>query len=134
MTGEKPPSVRPSVDVEITRERVGIVGLITPWNFPIAIQAWKIAPAFAYGNTVVFRPAELVPGSAHALSEIILRAGVPAGVFNLVTGRGPVVGEAMLNSSKVSALCFTGSLPTGRKIAKTCITSLPVTKVGDENR
>ncbi|MGY4353524.1 acyl-CoA reductase-like NAD-dependent aldehyde dehydrogenase [Bradyrhizobium sp. i1.7.7] len=129
MTGENLPSVRPSVDVEITREPVGVIGLITPWNFPIAIPAWKIAPALAYGNTVVFKPAELVPGSAHALSEIIVRAGVPAGVFNLVMGRGSVVGEAMLNSSKVSAVSFTGSLPTGRKIAQTCITSEPMKKL-----
>lgn len=129
MAGEKLPSVRPFVDVEITREPVGVIGLITPWNFPIAIPAWKIAPALAYGNTVVFKPAELVPGSAHALSEIIVRAGVPPGVFNLVMGRGSVVGEAMLNSSKVSAISFTGSVPTGRKIAQTCITSEPMKKL-----
>src|SRR3954449_1531639 len=102
LTGEKLPSVRPGIDVEITREPVGVVGLITPWNFPIAIPAWKIAPALAYGNTIVFKPADLVPGSAHALSEIIARAGIPAGVFNLVMGRGSVVGEAMLQSPKVS--------------------------------
>jgi alpha-ketoglutaric semialdehyde dehydrogenase len=129
MAGEKVPSVRPFVDVEITREPVGVVGLITPWNFPIAIPSWKIAPALAYGNTVVFKPADLVPGSAHALSEIIIRAGVPAGVFNLVMGRGSVVGEAMLNSPKVSAISFTGSVPTGRKVAQTCITADPMKKV-----
>lgn len=129
MAGEKLPSIRPFVDVEITREPVGVIGLITPWNFPIAIPAWKIAPALAYGNTVVFKPAELVPGPAHALSEIIVRAGVPPGVFNLVMGRGSVVGEAMLNSSKVSAISFTGSVPTGRKIAQTCITSEPMKKL-----
>lgn len=129
MAGEKVPSVRPFIDVEITREPVGVVGLITPWNFPIAIPAWKIAPALAYGNTVVFKPADLVPGSAHALSEIIIRAGVPAGVFNLVMGRGSVVGEAMLNSPKVSAISFTGSVPTGRKVAQTCITTDPMKKV-----
>jgi len=129
MAGEKVPSVRPFIDVEITREPVGVVGLITPWNFPIAIPAWKIAPALAYGNTVVFKPADLVPGSAHALSEIIIRAGVPAGVFNLVMGRGSVVGEAMLKSPKVSAISFTGSVPTGRKVAQTCITSDPMKKV-----
>jgi aldehyde dehydrogenase (NAD+) len=129
MAGEKVPSVRPFIDVEITREPVGVVGLITPWNFPIAIPAWKIAPALAYGNTVVFKPADLVPGSAHALSEIIIRAGVPAGVFNLVMGRGSVVGEAMLQSPKVSAISFTGSVPTGRKVAQTCITTDPMKKV-----
>ncbi|MDA9490387.1 aldehyde dehydrogenase family protein [Bradyrhizobium sp. CCBAU 11361] len=129
MTGETLPSVRPSVGVEITREPVGVIGLITPWNFPIAIPAWKIAPALAYGNTVVFKPAELVPGSAHALAEIIVRAGVPAGVFNLVMGRGSVVGEAMLNSSNVSAISFTGSVATGRKIAQACITAEPLKKL-----
>ncbi|MCB5174247.1 aldehyde dehydrogenase family protein [Microvirga lenta] len=129
MAGDKVPSVRPLVDVEVTREPVGVVGLITPWNFPIAIPAWKIAPALAYGNTVVFKPAELVPASAHALSEIIIRAGVPAGVFNLVMGRGSVVGEAMLNSPKVSAISFTGSVPTGRRVAQTCITSDPMKKL-----
>src|SRR5205814_3239193 len=80
-------SVRPGVGVEVTREPIGVVGLITPWNFPIAIPAWKIAPALAYGNCVVFKPADLVPVCAHALSEIIARSGLPAGVFNLVMGR-----------------------------------------------
>ena len=92
--GEKLASVRPGVDVEITREPLGVIGLITPWNFPIAIPAWKIAPALAYGNCVVLKPAELVPATACALAEIIARAGLPAGVFNLVMGRGSVVGEA----------------------------------------
>ncbi len=129
LAGEKLPSVRPLIDVEITREPVGVIGLITPWNFPIAIPAWKIAPALAYGNTVVFKPAELVPGSAHALSEIIIRAGVPAGVFNLVMGKGSVVGEAMLQSPKVSAISFTGSVPTGRRVAQTCIATDPMKKL-----
>ncbi|HWU00035.1 MAG TPA: aldehyde dehydrogenase family protein [Terriglobales bacterium] len=127
--GEKLGSVRPSVDVEITREPLGVIGLITPWNFPIAIPAWKIAPALAYGNCVVFKPAELVPGSAHALSEIITRAGVPAGVFNLVMGKGSVVGEAMLRHKDVTAISFTGSVATGRRIAATCIEVDPMKKV-----
>jgi len=129
LSGDKLPSVRPNVDVEVTREPVGVVGLITPWNFPIAIPAWKIAPALAYGNTVVFKPADLVPASAHALSEIIIRAGVPAGVFNLVMGRGSVVGEALLNSPKVAAISFTGSVPTGRRVAQTCIMADPMKKL-----
>ena len=82
ISGEKIASIRPGVDVEVTREPVGVVALITPWNFPIAIPAWKIAPALAYGNCVVFKPADLVPGSAHVLAEIISRSGLPAGVFN----------------------------------------------------
>src|SRR5579863_815752 len=108
--GEKLASVRPNVDVELTREPVGVVGIIAPWNFPIAIPAWKIAPALAYGNTVVFKPADLVPGSDHALAEIIVRAGVPAGVFNLVMGRGSVVGQTMLEHRHIDAITFTGSV------------------------
>src|SRR6202163_3878426 len=96
LSGEKLPSVRPGVEVEITREPLGVVGLITPWNFPIAIPAWKIAPALAYGNTVVMKPADLVPGCAWALADILAKAGLPAGVFNLVMGRGSEVGEAIL--------------------------------------
>jgi len=115
--GEKLPSVRPGIDVEVTREPIGVVGLITPWNFPIAIPAWKIAPALAHGNTVVFKPADLVPGCAWALAEILVRAGVPSGVFNLVMGRGSVVGEAMVNDPEVAAISFTGSVGTGRAIA-----------------
>jgi acyl-CoA reductase-like NAD-dependent aldehyde dehydrogenase len=86
MAGDKLASVRPGVDVEVTREAVGVVGLITPWNFPIAIPAWKIAPALAYGNCVVFKPADLVPGCGWAIADIISRSGIPAGVFNLVMG------------------------------------------------
>jgi alpha-ketoglutaric semialdehyde dehydrogenase len=118
--GEKFASVRPNVDIEVTREPVGVVGIIAPWNFPIAIPAWKIAPALAYGNTVVFKPADLVPGSAHALAEIIVRAGVPKGVFNLVIGRGSVVGQAILDHKRVDAVTFTGSVATGRRVAAAC--------------
>ena len=118
--GEKFASVRPNVDIEATREPVGVIGIISPWNFPIAIPAWKIAPALAYGNTVVFKPAELVPGSAHALAEIIVRAGIPKGVFNLVMGRGSVVGQAILDHKQVDAVTFTGSVATGRRVAAAC--------------
>ncbi|MBK7793541.1 MAG: aldehyde dehydrogenase family protein [Betaproteobacteria bacterium] len=117
MAGEKLPSVRPGVDVEMTREPIGVVGLISPWNFPIAIPAWKIAPALAYGNTVVMKPADLVPGCAWALADILVRAGLPAGVFNLAMGRGSVVGETLVNHPGVAALSFTGSVETGRAIA-----------------
>ena len=118
--GEKLASVRPNVDIELTREPVGVVGIIAPWNFPIAIPAWKIAPALAYGNCVLFKPADLVPGCAHALAEIIVRAGVPAGVFNLVMGRGSVVGQTMLDHHHIDAITFTGSVATGRKVAAAC--------------
>ena len=128
LIGEKGASVRPGLDVELTREPVGVVGMITPWNFPIAIPAWKIAPALCYGNTVVFKPAELVPGSAHALSEIITRSGIPAGVFNLVVGSGSVVGQTLLDHPDVAAISFTGSVQTGRKIAQACVLSNPMKK------
>src|SRR6478672_8759580 len=124
LAGEKIPSVRPGVDVEVTREPLGVVGLITPWNFPIAIPAWKIAPALAYGNCVVFKPADLVPGTAHALAKIIAGAGIPAGVFNLVMGRGSVVGDALLTHQDVAAISFTGSVATGRAIAAKCVAGM----------
>jgi aldehyde dehydrogenase (NAD+) len=120
-TGELVPSVRPGVDVEVTREPLGVVGIISPWNFPAAIPAWKIAPALAYGNCVVFKPADLVPGSAWAMADIIARAGLPAGAFNLVMGRGSVVGEALVSDPRVDAISFTGSVDTGRKIAQKAV-------------
>lgn len=115
--GEFIPSVRPGLDISIRREPVGVVGLITPWNFPIAIPSWKIAPALAYGNTVVLKPADLTPASAWALTDILARAGVPAGVFNLVMGRGSVVGQAIVET--VDAVSFTGSVTTGAGIVGT---------------
>src|SRR5688500_4369782 len=122
--GEVLPSVRPGIKVEITREPVGVVGIITPWNFPIAIPAWKIAPALAFGNCVVFKPADLVPGSAWALAEIISRSGIPAGVFNLVMGPGRVIGDALVNHAGIQAISFTGSVGVGSRIAETCAKSL----------
>jgi acyl-CoA reductase-like NAD-dependent aldehyde dehydrogenase len=121
LAGEKLQSVRPNIEVDVTREPLGVIGIITPWNFPIAIPAWKIAPALAYGNSVVFKPAELVPATAHLLADIIQRAGVPAGVFNLVSGRGSVVGQTMLDHADVDAITFTGSVATGRKVAAACV-------------
>ncbi len=121
LSGELLPSVRPGVGVEITREAVGVVGLITPWNFPIAIPAWKIAPALAYGNTVVLKPADLVPGCAWAIVDILQRAGLPKGVLNLVMGKGSVVGQAMLDSKDVTAVSFTGSQATGQRVAEASV-------------
>lgn len=121
LAGVKIPSVRPGVDVQITREPLGVMGLITPWNFPIAIPAWKIAPALAYGNAVVFKPAELAPGCAWALAEIISRAGLPAGGFNMVMGGGETVGQTLVNHRDVAGISFTGSIEVGRKIAVQCV-------------
>ena len=123
LAGESIPSVRPGIGVEITREPIGVFGLITPWNFPIAIPAWKIAPALAFGNCVVLKPADLVPGSAWALAEIISRSGIPAGVFNLVMGRGRVIGDALVQHADVAAISFTGSVSVGRGIAEACVKS-----------
>jgi len=120
LAGEVVPSVRPGIGVEITREPVGVVGLVTPWNFPIAIPAWKIAPALAFGNCVVLKPADLVPGCAWALAEIISRSGIPAGVFNLVMGRGSVIGNALVEHPGIHAVSFTGSVGVGRGIAVRC--------------
>jgi aldehyde dehydrogenase (NAD+) len=128
MAGEKLASVRPGIDIEITREALGVVGLITPWNFPIAIPAWKIAPALAYGNTVVAKPADLVPGSTWALVDILHRAGLPKGVLNLVIGRGSEVGAVLLEHPDVAAISFTGSVATGQKVAAACIASRPMKK------
>jgi aldehyde dehydrogenase (NAD+) len=114
--GEKIASVRPGIEVDITREPVGVVGIIAPWNFPLAIPAWKIAPALAYGNTVVFKPAELVAACGWALSEIISRAGLPAGAFNLVNGSGRQVGQTIVESPQVDAISFTGGQDTGAQI------------------
>ncbi len=114
--GENVASVRAGVQVDVTREPVGVVGLITPWNSPFVIPAWKIAPALAHGNSVVFKPAELVPACGWALTEIISRAALPAGAFNLVMGSGREVGQALVDSALVDALSFTGSMANGERI------------------
>lgn len=119
--GELLPSTRVGMQVEITREALGVVSIITPWNFPLAIPAWKIAPALAHGNCVVFKPADLVPGSAWALAEIISRAGLPPGAFNLVMGRGRDIGDTLLQDARVAAVTFTGSEATGRRVAQACV-------------
>ncbi|MBB3559588.1 aldehyde dehydrogenase (NAD+) [Rhizobium sp. BK512] len=121
LAGEVVPSVRPNIGVEITREPLGVIGIITPWNFPIAIPAWKIAPALCYGNTVVFKPADLVPGCSWAIADILHRAGLPKGVLNLVMGKGSVVGQAMLDSPDIAGITFTGSTGTGRRVASSSI-------------
>lgn len=115
--GETADSVRPGVEIETRREPVGVVAIITPWNFPMATAAWKIAPALAFGNAVVFKPANAVPASAWSLTEIIARQGLPAGTFNLLMGSGATVGDALIHSTKIDALSFTGSVETGRKVA-----------------
>jgi len=118
--GEHVRSVRPGIEIDILRQPIGVVGLITPWNFPIAVPAWKVAPALAFGNTVVLKPAELVPGCAWAVAEIISRSGIPKGAFNLIMGRGRVIGEALIKHTGVAGISFTGSIEVGRHLATAC--------------
>jgi acyl-CoA reductase-like NAD-dependent aldehyde dehydrogenase len=119
--GDAIDSIRRGVDVEVGREPIGVVGLITPWNFPIAIPAWKTAPALAFGNTVVLKPAEITPACAHIMAEALIEAGCPPGVFNLVIGSGSVIGAALVESSKVAGISFTGSEGVGQQIAAGCV-------------
>lgn len=121
LTGETGASVRPGVQVDVTREPVGVVGIIAPWNFPIAIPAWKIAPALCFGNTVVMKPAELVPACSWVIADLLHRAGAPPGVFNLVMGKGSVVGQEMLDNRRVDAITFTGSVDTGQRVGEACM-------------
>ena len=115
--GENADSVRPDIEVDVRREPVGTVAIISPWNFPTATASWKIAPALAYGNAVIWKPANITPASAHALTEIIARQDIPKGLFNLVMGAGRDVGQRLVESPKVDAISFTGSVPVGRGIA-----------------
>ncbi|MGB8859514.1 MAG: aldehyde dehydrogenase family protein [Ilumatobacteraceae bacterium] len=115
--GQMVPSVRPGIDVMVQREALGVIGVITPWNFPIAIPAWKVAPALAHGNAVVWKPAEIVPATAHALADIIHRSGVPAGLLNLITGPGREVGQAIAEHEGIDGVTFTGSTAVGRGVA-----------------
>ncbi|MDG1495513.1 MAG: aldehyde dehydrogenase family protein [Porticoccaceae bacterium] len=124
LMGENTQSVRPGVDVEVHREALGVIGIVTPWNFPMAVAAWKVAPALAYGNAVVLKPAELVPASAWILADIISRSGLPAGVFNLVMGSGRDVGETLCTSADIQAVTFTGSVGVGRHIARNAIDNM----------
>jgi alpha-ketoglutaric semialdehyde dehydrogenase len=127
--GVKVPSLRVGVEVEVTREPVGVIGIIAPWNYPLAIPAWKIAPALAWGNAVVFKPADLVPHSAVLLARIIAASGLPPGVFNMVMGRGSVVGEAMLTHPGIDAISFTGSQGVGLRVAQAAVARFPLKKV-----
>lgn len=120
LSGDRIDSVRANIEVDTRREPVGTVGIISPWNFPIATAVWKIAPALVYGNTVVWKPSELVPHSAWALAEIISHESALAdGVFNLVNGTGETAGQALIASPKVDAISFTGSLEIGSHVLAT---------------
>jgi len=122
-SGEKLDSIRPGVEVETLRQPIGVVGLITPWNFPMAIPAWKTAPALAFGNPVILKPSELAPGCAWALAEILSRSGLPMGAFNLVMGAADA-GAALVDQEGVDAISFTGSQAVGRGVATRVVARL----------
>lgn len=115
--GDQAESVRPGVEIEVRREPVGVVAIVTPWNFPVATPAWKIAPALAYGNAVVWKPANLTPASAVALAQVIAGAGLPTGAFNMVMGTGRALGDRLVGHPDVAAVSFTGSVEVGQGIA-----------------
>ena len=119
--GENADSVRPGVEIDVRREPIGVVAVISPWNFPIATASWKIAPALCYGNAVVWKPANATPASAVALTEIIARQDIPKGLFSLVMGTGRSVGQRLVESPLVDAVSFTGSVPVGKGIAAAAI-------------
>ena len=123
--GDSADSVRPGIEIDVRREPMGVVAVISPWNFPMATAAWKIAPALAFGNAVIWKPANVTPASAWALSEVISRQdGLPAGAFNLVMGSGGAVGQSLIESPDIDAVTFTGSLGVGRRIAQACAQNL----------
>ena len=115
--GETADSTRAGVEVMVTREPLGVVGVISPWNFPMATAAWKIAPALAFGNAVVWKPANITPASAWALAEIMNRQAIPAGVFNLLMGPGAAIGRELAAKADIQGLSFTGSGEVGAGIA-----------------
>mgnify|MGYP006276285159 FL=1 len=122
--GDLAESVRPGIEIDVRREPVGVVAIVSPWNFPVATPAWKIAPALAFGNAVVWKPANLTPASACALTEIIARQDIPDGLFNLVCGSGREVGQRLVESAAVDAISFTGSVGVGRGIAAAAIANM----------
>lgn len=122
--GDLAESVRLGIEIDVRREPVGVVAIVSPWNFPVATPAWKIAPALAFGNAVVWKPANVTPASAILLTEIIAKQDIPAGLFNLVMGSGSEVGQALVESPKVDAISFTGSVPVGRGIAAAAVVNM----------
>lgn len=119
--GDNADSVRDGIEIDVRREPVGTVAIISPWNFPLATAVWKIAPALVFGNAVIWKPANLVPASAVALAEIVSRQALPAGLFNLVMGSGSGIGQQLVESPQVDAISFTGSVPVGRGIAQAAV-------------
>ncbi|HKK27936.1 MAG TPA: aldehyde dehydrogenase family protein [Gemmatimonadota bacterium] len=117
LTGETIPVSGPFLNYTL-RQPVGVVGAIVPWNFPLSLAAWKVAPALACGNAVILKPAEQTPLTALLLGELALEAGIPAGVLNVLPGHGPVTGQALVEHPGVDKISFTGSVETGKRIMR----------------
>ncbi|MDC1215040.1 aldehyde dehydrogenase family protein [Rhodospirillales bacterium] len=122
--GDNADSVRDGIEIDVRREPIGVVAIISPWNFPTATASWKIAPALAFGNAILWKPANATPASAVALAEIIAKQDLPKGLFNLVMGSGRSIGQRLVESPKVDAISFTGSVPVGKGIAAAAIQNL----------
>ena len=119
--GDTADSVRPDIEIDVRREAVGVVAIVSPWNFPTATASWKIAPALAFGNAVIWKPANQTPASAVALTEIIARQDLPAGLFQLVMGSGASIGQQLVESPAINAVSFTGSVEVGRTVAAAAV-------------
>ena len=122
--GENARSTRPNIDVDVYREPVGNVAVISPWNFPIAIAAWKIAPALCFGNSVIWKPSNITPASAVVLANIIAKQDIPHGLFNLVMGSGSEIGNKLAGHKNINAVTFTGSVDVGRLVAASAMKNL----------
>ena len=133
MPGVMPPSTRPGIQVSSVREPVGVVALITPWNFPLAIPSWKMAPALICGNTIVIKPATDASLNAAALVRILAEAGLPDGALNMVTGSGSTVGDTLVTDPRVKALSFTGSTSVGLGIQERAVGKKVQLEMGGKN-
>ncbi len=122
--GDHAQSVRPGIEIDVRREPVGVVAIISPWNFPVATPSWKIAPALAFGNAVIWKPANLTPASAAAIAEIINRQDIPKGLLSMLAGPGAEIGQRLVEHRGVDAISFTGSVPVGRGIAAAAMASM----------
>ena len=133
LEGINPPSARPGVSISSVREPVGVVALITPWNFPLAIPTWKMAPALICGNAIAIKPATDASLNAAALVRVLAEAGLPDGVVNMVTGSGGTVGDALVTDPRVKAVSFTGSTPVGLGIQERAIGKKVQLEMGGKN-
>lgn len=133
LSGETVPSELPNKDCKSIRVPIGVFALITPWNFPIAIPAWKIMPALISGNTVIFKPSSYTPVCATRLVEILVEAGVPRGVINLVHGRGEDIGEYLATHPDIDGVSFTGSTAVGERLAGMCVGKEISCEMGGKN-